>query len=52
MRCEGTHYSARSGLAVTRDEKAIAFTSGDAGVQVLVLQYPRRDTPPESAPIK
>jgi hypothetical protein len=52
MRCEGTHYSARSGLAVTRDEKAIAFTSGDAGVQVLVLQYPRRDTPPENAPIK
>lgn len=40
--CNGATYGERAALALTRDEKAVTLTSGDAGAQLLVLQYPRR----------
>jgi hypothetical protein len=42
MRCNDAVYTLRSGLALTREEKAVTLMSGDTGVQALVLQYPRR----------
>ena len=39
---DGEVLGARSSIAVTLDEKPIAFSSGGEGVQVLVMQYPRR----------
>lgn len=42
MHYNGESFAARSCVAVTREEAAIRLTSGEAGVQMLVLQYPRR----------
>jgi hypothetical protein len=42
MRCNDTTFGTRSGVAVTREEKALTLTSGDTGLQALVLQYPKR----------
>lgn len=42
MHYQGQTFSARSCVAVTCEEAAITLTSGDSGVQMLVLQYPRR----------
>jgi len=36
-------YSARSSLVLTREEKPISFSSGENGLQALVLQYPKRN---------
>jgi hypothetical protein len=43
LRRVGAAFVARASIALTREEKALTFTSEDAGAQVLVLQYPRRD---------
>jgi hypothetical protein len=42
MLCDGVSYATRSALALTREEKPVSLTSGEAGLQVLMLQYPRR----------
>jgi hypothetical protein len=34
--------AAPASVALTRDEPALAFAAGDGGLQVLMLQYPRR----------
>jgi hypothetical protein len=44
LRCNGAAFVARSSIALTREEQAVTLTSEDAGAQVLVLQYPRRDS--------
>jgi hypothetical protein len=36
-------YGARSAIAVTHEEEAVTFIASEGGVQVLVLQYPRRE---------
>ena len=43
MRCNHTSYAVRSALALTREEKVLTVTSGETGLQALVLQYPRRE---------
>jgi hypothetical protein len=43
MWCNDAAYCVRSALAVTREEKAVTLTSGETGLQALVLQYPRRE---------
>lgn len=43
MRCNGESYAMRSGVALTREEKALTLTAGERGLQALVLQYPQRD---------
>lgn len=43
MRCNDTSYAVRSALALTREEKAVTLSSGDTGLQALVLQYRRRE---------
>lgn len=42
MSSGGVSYGVRSAIAVTREESAVTFTSGEQGLQALVLQYPRR----------
>lgn len=42
MQCNQQTFGPRSCVAVTREESAVTLMAGDAGVQMLVLQYPRR----------
>lgn len=42
MLCDGTLFRERSALAQTREERPVTMRSGETGVQILVLQYPRR----------
>lgn len=49
MHCDGTLYAVRSAVAVTADERALTVTSGESGLQALVLQYPRREAAQNAA---
>lgn len=40
---DGQSLAAPASVALTRDEKALAFRAGPSGLQVLMLQYPRRN---------
>jgi hypothetical protein len=42
MLMNGVSYSGRSAVAVTREENAVTFSSGESGLHALVLQYPQR----------
>ncbi|MCK9512659.1 MAG: hypothetical protein M0R28_15725 [Pigmentiphaga sp.] len=41
LRHEGGELEPRSAIALTRDESSITLQAGEAGAQVLVMQYPR-----------
>lgn len=40
---DGQSLAAPASVALTRDEKTLAFRAGANGLQVLMLQYPRGD---------